>query len=75
MDSRTSLLAATALVAAFSSGAFAASNAVIDANAAAGVAATKACIAPLDNPFHEFTCLRDDAPRHPRCTECDRSQV
>ena len=33
--------------------AFAASNAVIDANAAAGVAATKACIAPLDNPFHE----------------------
>src|ERR1700748_942618 len=53
MDSRTSLLAATALVAAFSSGAFAASNAVIDANAAAGVAATKACIAPLDNPFHE----------------------
>ena len=37
MDSRTSLLAATALVAAFSSGAFAASNAVIDANAAAGV--------------------------------------
>jgi hypothetical protein len=53
MDSRTSLLAATALVAAFSSGAFAASNAVLDANAAAGVAATKACIAPLDNPFHE----------------------
>ena len=53
MDSRTSLLAATALVAAFSSGAFAASNAVIDANAAAGVAATKACIAPSDNPFHE----------------------
>ena len=49
----TSLLAATALVAAFSSGAFAASNAVIDANAAAGVAATKACIAPGDNPFHE----------------------
>ena len=34
---------ATVLVAAFSSGAFAASNAVIDANAAAGVAATKAC--------------------------------
>ena len=33
--------------------AFAASNAVIDANAAAGVAVTKACIAPLDNPFHE----------------------
>ena len=28
-------------------------NAVIRANAAAGVAATKACIAPLDNPFHE----------------------
>ena len=53
MDLRTSLLAATALVAAFSSGAFAASNAVIDANAAAGVAATKACIAPSDNPFHE----------------------
>ena len=35
--------------------AFAASpgNAVIGANASAGVAATKACIAPLDNPFHE----------------------
>lgn len=38
MDSRTSLLAATALFAAFSSGAFAASNAVIDANATAGAA-------------------------------------
>jgi hypothetical protein len=29
------------------------SNAVITWNANAGVAATKACIAPLDNPFHE----------------------
>ena len=28
-------------------------NAVIRANATAGIAATKACIAPLDNPFHE----------------------
>src|SRR5690242_10924161 len=28
-------------------------NAVIRANAAAGMAAIKACIAPLDNPFHE----------------------
>jgi hypothetical protein len=28
-------------------------NAVIRANAAAGVAATSACMAPLDNPFHE----------------------
>ena len=33
--------------------AFAADNAVIRANAAAGVAATKACIAPIGNPFHE----------------------
>src|SRR4051794_9967099 len=33
--------------------AFAAPNAVISANAMAGVAATKACIAPLNNPFHE----------------------
>ena len=33
--------------------AFAADNAVIRANAAAGVAATKACIAPSGNPFHE----------------------
>ena len=33
--------------------AFAADNAVIRANAAAGVAAIKACIAPLNNPFHE----------------------
>src|SRR6476661_9168043 len=28
-------------------------NAVIRANAAAGIAATSACMAPLDNPFHE----------------------
>src|ERR1700745_3350142 len=28
-------------------------NAVIRANAAAGVAATSACIAPLNDPFHE----------------------
>jgi hypothetical protein len=28
-------------------------NAVIRANAAAGVAAIKACIAPLNDPFHE----------------------
>ena len=75
MDLRTSLLAATALFAAFSSGAFAASIAVIDANAAAGAVATKACIAPRDNPFHEFDMPTDDAPRHPRCAECDRSQV
>ena len=34
--------------------AFAADNAVIRANAAAGVAATKACIAPIGNPFHEL---------------------
>ena len=33
--------------------AFAADNAVIRANAAAGVAAIKGCIAPLTNPFHE----------------------
>src|SRR6476659_96739 len=33
--------------------AFAADNAVIRANAAAGAAAIKACIAPLTNPFHE----------------------
>src|ERR1051325_8066329 len=33
--------------------AFAADNAVIRANEAAGVAAIKACIAPLANPFHE----------------------
>jgi PAP2 superfamily len=48
------ILASTALVA-LSSGAFAApaSDSVILWNANAGVAATKACIAPLDNPFHE----------------------
>ena len=31
-------------------------------NAHAGVAATNACIAPLDDPF---AYVRDDAPRHP----------
>jgi len=48
------ILAGTALVA-LTSGAFAAptSDAVILWNANAGVAATKACIAPLDDPFHE----------------------
>ena len=49
------ILAGTALVA-FSPGAFAAptGDAVIIWNANAGVAATKACIAPLDDPFHEL---------------------
>ena len=48
------ILAGTALVA-FSPGAFAtpSADAVILWNANAGVAATKACIAPLDDPFHE----------------------
>ena len=38
--------------------AFAADNAVIRANAAAGVAAVNACIAPLTNPFHSHVPTR-----------------
>ena len=56
MKARTSLCTTTALVAALSSGAFAAqtgSDAVILWNANAGAAATKACIAPDGDPFHE----------------------
>jgi hypothetical protein len=55
MNVRTGLLIATALVAALSSGAVAvpASDPVILWNANAGAAATKACIAPDGDPFHE----------------------
>ena len=55
MNARTSLFTATALVAALSSGAVAAptGDAVILWNANAGAAATKACISPDGDPFHE----------------------
>src|SRR5271165_5046566 len=56
MDSRTSLLPATVLVSALSTGAFAApagNDAVIRWSANAGAAATKACITPDGDPFHE----------------------
>ena len=35
---------------------------VIDANANAAAAAIAACIAPTDNPLHEFPHVRDAAP-------------
>ena len=55
MRLRTSLYSAVALIALSQSSAFAApsGDAVIRWNANAGAAATKACIAPLDDPFHE----------------------
>jgi hypothetical protein len=56
MDLRTSLFPAMTLVATLSSGAVAApvsNDPVIQWNKNAGDAAIKACIAPLDNPFHE----------------------
>ena len=55
MNARTSLFTATALVAALSSGAVAAptGDAVMLWNANAGAAATKACISPDGDPFHE----------------------
>jgi hypothetical protein len=56
VDLRTSLFPAMTLVATLSSGAVAApvsNDPVILWNANAGDAAIKACIAPLDDPFHE----------------------
>jgi hypothetical protein len=56
MNARTNLFTATALVATLSTGAFAApagGDAVILWNANAGAAATKACITPDGDPFHE----------------------
>jgi hypothetical protein len=50
---RKVLLAGIAIAALWQSHAFAAGDAVLTWNANAGVAATKACIAPEDNPFHE----------------------
>jgi hypothetical protein len=50
---RKTLLAGIAIAALGQSHAFAAGDAVLTWNANAGVAATKACIAPEDNPFHE----------------------
>ena len=56
------LFAGIAIGAALTQHAFAA-DAVLTWNANAGVAATKACLAPDDNPFHESAHLCDDAHR------------
>ena len=67
MVARTHLFSAVLLAAVspFALNSAHAADAVITWNANAGVAATKACIAPLDDPFHEFAHVRDDAHRHP----------
>jgi hypothetical protein len=44
-------------------------------NANAGVAATAACIAPLDDPLHESRIYAMMHVSHPRCPECYRPPV